>query len=123
MRVLFLVGLLLFLPTSAHAQYTTGAEVMSNLTVSQTSTAVTLVDTYRSSFTVDISEASTSHCVWIVQTEGTCTDITTNVGLRMCRKSGEPDPVGWVFSIAEGWYGQLCVKAENTGVVLKRSRR
>lgn len=100
------------------------AELMSDLTISQTSNAVQLVDTFTSAFTVTFSEASTSHCVWLLETTATCTGITDKTGgWRICRKAGEPDPVTWVFLASEGYNQQVCAIAENTGVVLRRSRR
>lgn len=124
MRLLIALWCLFLAASGASAQTAppTGPQVMSDLTLSQTSTAETLVDTFLSAFTVDISEASTSHCVWVMETSTTCTDITATSGKRLCRKAGEPDPPGWEFE-AEIYRGPICVIAEDTGVVLKRSRR
>lgn len=128
MRVFLLVGLLcLFLPTAALGQYSTddpnNPAEMTDLTINQTDNAVQLVDHFRAGFSVSVKSTSTSHCVSMIETSGTCTALTGTYPKRICRKSGQADPLGWEFTAKDGWYGQICVKAEDTGVVLKRSRR
>jgi hypothetical protein len=120
----FVVGLLCLLP-SLFAD-PVRAEPLADLTISQTDNAVQLFDAFTAKATVTFSEASTSHCVWLLEepAPAVCTDITAKTGgWRICRKSGQPDPVIWVFLATEGYNQQVCVIAEDTGVVLRRSRR
>lgn len=101
------------------------AERMDDQTISQTTTAEQLVDSFTSAFTVTFAETSAAGCVWLLE-EPTlaCTSITTSKGgKRICRKAGEPDPVVWVFLASEGYTQQVCGKSENTGVVLRKHRR
>lgn len=121
-RTLLFLGLLA-LPSLAHAQYNTGAEVLADLTINQTTSWVALVDSFRAGFYFDIDAASAAHCIYVVEADTQPANGLTSAGRRFCRKSGQPDFTGneWISS-QQRWYGKLWVRAEDTGVILHRVR-